>query len=303
MRILALTALAILCCTFTEQVQAQVPPGVIDFDRSVGFSTPRGLTVHPAYQQNTSVFIIPNGLKIVPDDGPGRRLGLFAVGPKNSGSLIVRLTPAVDGVPLSEIVSELKQQFPNIQFAVPGSKESRFEVYGPGIGAPTTSTAKVSGDPTAGSFVYAVPLPSIAVRALLSPKSYRMSLFAISTEYKIRGISRDSQGTPLLEDRTYRLSTTLEGFCALQPELVLQDPKGVAGCVHPNYDVRLVREVQSALKKRALLTDRVDGVFGSRTESAIRRFQRDNRLPVDGIPSQELLEFMSAPPVASSKTN
>jgi peptidoglycan hydrolase-like protein with peptidoglycan-binding domain len=44
-----------------------------------------------------------------------------------------------------------------------------------------------------------------------------------------------------------------------------------------------VKGLQNALNTKSSVVLSVDGVFGSRTESAVRQFQSDNGLDVDGI--------------------
>ena len=46
---------------------------------------------------------------------------------------------------------------------------------------------------------------------------------------------------------------------------------------------KAVREAQSRLRRWGYYNYAVDGIFGSRTEAAVRRFQRTNGLTVDGI--------------------
>jgi len=52
----------------------------------------------------------------------------------------------------------------------------------------------------------------------------------------------------------------------------------------------LVRRIQSGLNNAAYASVRVDGVAGEKTRDAIRRFQIDYRLPVNGQPSALVLE-------------
>ena len=50
--------------------------------------------------------------------------------------------------------------------------------------------------------------------------------------------------------------------------------------------VMSIKEIQTALKKLGYYTGTVDGVTGSKTESAIQKFQKDNKLTADGIVGQ-----------------
>jgi hypothetical protein len=54
-----------------------------------------------------------------------------------------------------------------------------------------------------------------------------------------------------------------------------------------------VRELQERLAELGFHPGNVDGVFGARTEEAVRRFQESRRLPADGIVGQRTLAAMS----------
>lgn len=56
----------------------------------------------------------------------------------------------------------------------------------------------------------------------------------------------------------------------------------------------MVAETQAALSKRGYDVGKVDGKFGPRTSAAIRKFQKDHHLKVDGKVSQALLEKIRA---------
>lgn len=47
-----------------------------------------------------------------------------------------------------------------------------------------------------------------------------------------------------------------------------------------------VRQIQQKLKNLGYFTSAVDGIYGTRTQTAVRNFQRDNGLAVDGIVSE-----------------
>lgn len=53
-----------------------------------------------------------------------------------------------------------------------------------------------------------------------------------------------------------------------------------------------VREIQSELTRLGYRPGPIDGLMGSQTRTAIRDFQRAHGLPVDGIPSAELLRYL-----------
>lgn len=53
-----------------------------------------------------------------------------------------------------------------------------------------------------------------------------------------------------------------------------------------------VEDIQTELLSRGYDVGKIDGVMGKRTGGAIRQYQRDVGLPVDGVASKELLEYM-----------
>ena len=61
---------------------------------------------------------------------------------------------------------------------------------------------------------------------------------------------------------------------------------------NPNaaYDPNTVRNIQGGLQRLGYDPGAADGRFGPKTEDAIRRYQQDNRLPVDGQPTSALWE-------------
>ena len=61
-------------------------------------------------------------------------------------------------------------------------------------------------------------------------------------------------------------------------------------------DPATVRSVQADLQRRGYNAGPVDGVVGPRTEAAIREYERRNGLPVDGMPSPSLVDYMGSHP-------
>lgn len=53
-----------------------------------------------------------------------------------------------------------------------------------------------------------------------------------------------------------------------------------------------VSDIQTVLLQDGLYTGRVDGIAGPKTRTAIRAYQREHDLPVTGIPSESLLDYM-----------
>ncbi len=61
-----------------------------------------------------------------------------------------------------------------------------------------------------------------------------------------------------------------------------------------SYDPTTVRNIQAGLQRLGYDPGPADGNFGSRTDTAIRRYQQDNHLPVDGVPTASLWEQIRA---------
>ena len=61
-----------------------------------------------------------------------------------------------------------------------------------------------------------------------------------------------------------------------------------------SYDPVTVRNIQAGLQRLGYDPGPADGNFGPRTDTAIRRYQQDNNLPVDGAPTATLWEQIRA---------
>lgn len=61
-----------------------------------------------------------------------------------------------------------------------------------------------------------------------------------------------------------------------------------------------VRQIQTVLKQKGYYTGNIDGIFGTKTKSAVTAFQRDNGLKVDGIAGSQTLKALG---IASSSAN
>lgn len=61
-------------------------------------------------------------------------------------------------------------------------------------------------------------------------------------------------------------------------------------------DYGTVREVQAELQRQGYDVGPVDGRLGPRTKAAIRQYEQQNGLPVDGLPSRSLRDHMQVHP-------
>ena len=64
-----------------------------------------------------------------------------------------------------------------------------------------------------------------------------------------------------------------------------------------------VREIQTRLKRWGYYKGNIDGIYGSKTISAVRYFQRNNGLKVDGIAGKETLAAMGISSSSSSASS
>ena len=61
-----------------------------------------------------------------------------------------------------------------------------------------------------------------------------------------------------------------------------------------SYDTETVRNIQDGLQRLGYAPGPADGVFGPQTEAAIRKYEQDNNLPIDGQPSASLWSQMKS---------
>ncbi len=84
------------------------------------------------------------------------------------------------------------------------------------------------------------------------------------------------------------------------PYPAYSSPGAYSGTVTPSarsaFDRATVREVQDELARRGYDVGPVDGRLGPRTKAAIREYERDAGLPVDGLPSPTLRDHMRSHP-------
>ena len=69
---------------------------------------------------------------------------------------------------------------------------------------------------------------------------------------------------------------------------------GAVASAPASYDTVTVRDIQQGLTRLGYYQGPSDGNFGAPTEAAIRHYQQDNHLPVDGQPSANLLSQIRA---------
>jgi peptidoglycan hydrolase-like protein with peptidoglycan-binding domain len=81
----------------------------------------------------------------------------------------------------------------------------------------------------------------------------------------------------------------------LLAELMKSDLRALAISSPMVRDPQAIKDIQSKLADQGLIpAESVDGSAGPATEEAIRAYQRDEGLPVDGVPSKDLFSVMVA---------
>lgn len=68
----------------------------------------------------------------------------------------------------------------------------------------------------------------------------------------------------------------------------------------PQYDPRLIADVQRELNRVGFNVGRVDGAYGPGTAAAIRKFQHEHSLNESGVPSQQLLAMLRSQPARAN---
>lgn len=100
------------------------------------------------------------------------------------------------------------------------------------------------------------------------------------TTRAIRAYQRDA-GLPADGEPSQEL---LNHLMFAQPKIVNRGASATKG---------LVSEVQARLIDRGYYTDAVDGIAGPKTRAAVRQFQADAELPVDGVIDRALLDHLT----------
>ncbi|TBH22189.1 peptidoglycan-binding protein [Rhizobium leguminosarum] len=269
--------------------------GLIDFDSVVAFPKPRSITVfRSAEPGGHTYFFVPNSVRLSSDAKGVPEFSLFHAGwdSKQEGAISFTLEPFVDADDFKDIVAEISASDNQATFAVPAPIESVFYIVGPDMPRREVTVNDTSGNPLLKKSGFATTASPIAVRASLLPTSYKYAIFAVGHNFSLRGIARDDAGEPKIIKRRLATSFVVNGVCALFPQLVVNTATGAIGCKPIRYARPQIRQLQNLLVKAGYEVGKIDGVFGGMTEAALRKFQRSSNLPVDGIPSEEMIEAL-----------
>lgn len=268
--------------------------GLVDFDAAIGFPTPRTISVFRSADPGDNLYhLIPNSVQLAQSADARPQFGLFHTTDKNrkmTGHVTFVVSPVLQTDELQAIINEIKASDPQARFGIPGPTQSTFYLVGPEFGRKELTSKTSASNPLRTPSGFSVDISSIAVRASLTAGSYKQPLFTIGHDFTIRGVARDDKGERQVTTRTFATSFVINGICALYPELVLDLTSGRHGCSSQKYHHSLILSLQKRLKARGYDAGPTDGVFGTRTEAAIRAYQKDAALIVDGIPDEDLLK-------------
>lgn len=268
---------------------------LVDFDRPFGFSEPLQLTAFRAIREGSPLYIfLPNGLALASAPDGGKLLALTYDAPSGQFPSTGQLTGRFEFTDRGEVqraMDEIRASDPEASFVYPLPANASFGLSGPGMPR-TEVTVETSVVPFKQAVSFSSSIPGLTSRVLLAPKSHKLSVIAADYVFDLKGVSRNENGDLIFETRRFTIGTTIDGFCAIDPDQALNVRTMSSGCIHPRYDPRLVREIQSRLIEAGFKSGPIDGVYGRQTEGAIRAFQRSHDLVVDGIPSDGLLEAL-----------
>jgi hypothetical protein len=268
--------------------------GLVDFDAAIGFPTPRTISVFRSADPGDNLYhLIPNSVQLAVSAEARPQFGLFHTTDKNkkkTGYVTFVISPILQTDELQAIVNEIKANDPQARFGIPSPTQSTFYLVGPEFGRKELTSHTPASNPLRTPSGFSADISSIAVRASLTAGSYKQPLFTIGHDFAIRGVARDDKGERQVVTRTFATSFVMNGVCALYPELVVDLMNGRHGCTSQTYHHSLIRSLQKRLKARGYDSGPLDGVFGARTEAAIRAYQKDAALVVDGIPDEDLLK-------------
>ena len=88
--------------------------------------------------------------------------------------------------------------------------------------------------------------------------------------------------------------------CGITLAVFQQNRVDAATVVKQGSRGEIVRQIQTKLKNWGYYTGGVDGIFGSKTTSAVKSFQRKNKLAVDGIVGKKTANAMGVKLSSSS---
>ncbi|WP_457660226.1 peptidoglycan-binding domain-containing protein [Sinorhizobium medicae] len=281
--------IAFLLSAMTTGAQVVSPsPGPADelvyFDAPVGFPTFRDVTVYHAWGDPKVFFLLPNGIQ---SDG-GFTLHYKRANGRINGSLTLTMKPIMEGEDVKEITSYLQNTVSGAKFTHSEPVASEWEILGAGFRR--TVSPLYSSNPLLHSSSVSMDIPSDLTEILLKGGSSYATAIVVRYKFAVRGIELDSSASPRVTTRWFTRGVSFPGGCSVTPERYVDIATGRVGCIsHITFNADIVREIQTLLNEVDQASLSVDGVAGSKTRLAIRRFQSRSSMPQDGQVSSILL--------------
>jgi peptidoglycan hydrolase-like protein with peptidoglycan-binding domain len=141
-------------------------------------------------------------------------------------------------------------------------------------------------------------LATILVNALfLQPDPHPAPLFSLKA--KRSAVARDSTGAVMLpRPRPGDLSVRAAPAVQPAPAARVEAPPRAAP---PRSRSEIITDVQRELARRGFYDGPADGIHGSKTDAAIRKFEKKAGLPLTGEPSEALLKTMVQTPADGAR--
>jgi Putative peptidoglycan binding domain len=265
-----------------------LPPEIPDFDRPLSFTSPLLVTVVRAYGLANLFELIPNQLELKKRADGSPDITLYYNEKMSRSYLTINVRIGLDKDRLDRTQEEIRLVESNARYLIAEPISSTFYVNTPGVqsGSAIIREAKVTRP---NEFALTFDVDDIFRRIFLIPTAYISDFFSIRYEGTYRGILRDENGAPKIGTRVYAIGSSYGGMCALYPAVAVDLATGKDGCAYPKYKSPLIRAVQRELKRLGLLSDPIDGAYGTNTHKAIQRFQARAGMTADGIPTDDLL--------------
>lgn len=286
--LIILSALLLVSAVNEGYAQTESNASLPNFDNVVTIDAP--VIVYRDYSRNNRFYIIPQ--KPLNDSEWQLSLIYSESGRQLIGNATVNGDAILDDDGLASIKQKLERVSPNPDVIVIQPKHSEFRVRL--FGYDEVITDRFVVNPIGEKISLTFPVEDLAVRSLLYDTSYQADVGVISFKFMVRGVELDESFAPRIARRWFNTHAAVVGNCLLQPERFLDVGEGKVGC---KFNIRLrpadIRFVQSFLKDTGYYNAPVDGVVGKFTRQAIRRFQSDNDMFVDGLVSLRLVDHLA----------
>lgn len=289
------TAIILLCgvmfdMTLTEAYgQGQWNGSLPNFDDVVTVQEP--VLVYRDYSRNNRFYIVPQAPLV---SGEWELSLMYRRSNRRlAGNAVVDGNALISPEVRAAVEEELQALTPNPELIVlqPSHSEYRVKLFGD----EQTVTDRFVVNPIGERVSISFELNDLAVRSLLHETSYLVEVGIITFKFAIRGVELDQAFQPALTRRWFNIHSVIDGNCLSNPERFLNVGSGEIGCAFKlRVRGRDIRTVQAHLRDKGYYAKAVDGVIGPYTRDAVRAFQEDNDLLVDGLVSMRLLDFIAA---------